>query len=184
MQSLTESRMIDLWLLRKGFEPLRSDCRVSRSDAADLRSLARDECRIWYSNLLRRADPELFCPVDISRDPDLSISADVPGGMRVKLPARVVRPVAVKLYSWYAPARIVAAGTAEARAQADAYTCGGIIQPVAVWSPTLRHLDLYSISYSQQSSDELEYLLCAVQEYDDEEGDPIYTFAPEALELL
>lgn len=49
---LSENQMIDLWLLRKGFEPLREDCRIERSDGADLRSLARTECRLWYENLL------------------------------------------------------------------------------------------------------------------------------------
>ena len=31
---LNEDEMTRLWLLRKGYEPLRSDCRIERSDGA------------------------------------------------------------------------------------------------------------------------------------------------------
>ena len=43
---LNEDEMTRLWLLRKGYEPLRSDCRIERSDGADLQSAARLECRL------------------------------------------------------------------------------------------------------------------------------------------
>ncbi len=51
---LNEDEMTRLWLLRKGYEPLRSDCRIERSDGADLQSAARLECRLWMERLLDR----------------------------------------------------------------------------------------------------------------------------------
>lgn len=45
---LTEKEMIDLWLLSKGYEPLRTDATIIRTDGVDIRAIARLECRRWY----------------------------------------------------------------------------------------------------------------------------------------
>ena len=71
---LSEDEMTRLWLLRKGYEPLRSDCRIERSDGADLQSLARGECRLWMERLLAEGNPAHLILHDLAREGNLQLS--------------------------------------------------------------------------------------------------------------
>ena len=103
---LTETEMTRLWLLRKGYEPLRSDCRISRSDGADLLQAARTECRLWYEDLLLHGPLDALEIEDIKDRDDLLISATLLSSSIVTLPPDCIRVAAVKLRSWHAPAEI------------------------------------------------------------------------------
>lgn len=177
----TEQEMIDLWLRRKGFTPLRSDCRIGRSDGADLRAIAAGELRLWYERLLASAPASLLDPVDMAGSKGVKTFSSLSGGALIQFPPEVVRPLAVKLASWHSPATIIEHDSPEARLQYAGYgAAGGIVNPVAVRLPD-GSLELFSPAYND--FDNLEYLLCAVRETDDE-GDPLYRLAPAALELI
>lgn len=170
---LTQDDMIDRWLLHKGFEPLRSDCIVGRSDGANLREIARQECELWYEQMLREADPKLLPVENLADDSSIILSSSSSGGILFTLPERVVRPVGVKLSSWLRAADIVDYDTDMARRQLNPYLCGGIEHPVAVHHPLQRTLELFSPVYNDL--DILDTLLCVVRRYD-EEGEPLYIF--------
>lgn len=178
---LSENEMIDLWLLRKGFEPLREDCRILRSDGADLRELARTECRLWYENLLLNGPREALEATDCS--PGLSLSATPSGSILVKLPANSVRVLDVKLKSWDAPARILPWDSPEARRQRNRYFAAGPSRPVAVLRPD-SSLELFSPTFEGDGLDTLEYLLCVCRPEHDEDAPPIYEFSTLALNLI
>lgn len=178
---LSENQMIDLWLLRKGFEPLREDCRIERSDGADLRSLARTECRLWYENLLLSAPREALVVNDCSADAVLATTTS--GSILLHLPADCVRVFDVKLRGWDAPARIVPADSPEARRQRNSYAAAGPARPVAVLNPD-NTLELFSCTYSSDNSDTLQYLNCVCRPEHDEDAPPVYEFLEPALNLL
>lgn len=177
---LNEQEMMRLWLLRKGHEPLRSDCRIERSDGADLETYARSECRLAMERLLADGDPSLLVLHDLTKESGLKFVMTLVPSMITQLPEDCVRPVAVKLRSWLAPARILPAAAPEARRQYAAYNGGGIVNPVAIIHPDNR-LELFSPAYDD--NDTLEYLLCVMRRHDDE-GLPLYEFQPRALDVL
>lgn len=177
---LTEDEMTRLWLLRKGYEPLRSDCRIERSDGADLQSLARGECRLWMERLLAEGKPAHLILHDVATEGNLQLSMTLVPSLVTRLPDDCVRPVAVKLKSWLAPARILTPDSPQARLQYTPYSAGGTTDPVAVIHPDNR-LELFSPAYD--NNDTPEYLLCAMR-LRDEEGNPLYEFRPAALDTL
>ena len=177
---LTENEMTRLWLLRKGYEPLRSDCRIRRSDGADLQAIAREECRLWMERLLAEGDPSLLIPHDLAQESVLSMSMTLVPSLIVRLPEDVVRPLGVKLRSWLSPATIHEAGTPGARRLYLPYQGGGVVNPGAVIHPDNR-LELFSPAYDD--NDTLEYLLCA-RRLTDDEGNPLYEFRPRALDTI
>ncbi len=180
---LSEQEMMRLWLLRKGYEPLRSDCQIERSDGADLQAIARGECRLWYERLLAEAPAEMLVLHDLSQSSDIKISITNRQAIQVTLPKDCIRPIAVKLVSWYAPAKIVKADSPLAARQYADYGCGGIVHPVAIWHPDNR-LELFSPSYEDADSDILQYLRCVVRTFEDDNETPIYEFQPLALSSL
>lgn len=177
---LTEQEMTRLWLLRKGYEPLRSDCRIRRSDGADLQALARGECRLWMERLLAQADPSMLILHDLAKERPTQMAMTLVPSVMVRLPDDCVRPVAVKLTSWLAPARIYRPGDPEARCLYNPYNGAGPSNPAAVIHPDNR-LELFSPTYND--NDTLEYLLCAMR-LTDEESVPLYEFQPLALTTL
>lgn len=177
---LNEDEMTRLWLLRKGYEPLRSDCRIERSDGADLQSAARLECRLWMERLLAEGNPALIILHDLVGEAELPLSITTAPSLLVRLPGECARPVAVKLKSWLSPATLVEAGSARARAQYTPYGAGGVSSPVAVIHPDNR-LELFSPAYDD--NDTLEYLMCAMR-LTDADGRPMYEFRPAALDTL
>jgi hypothetical protein len=179
---LTEEEMVSQWLLRKGYEPLRSDCTITRSDGNDLQALAALECHIWYEKLLTEAPIELLVPHDLAKSKEVKSTMTLADSIMVTLPANCVRPVAVKLGSWLAPARIVTPDSPLARRQYAPFSAAGITNPVAIWHPNNK-LELFSPAY--ENSDTLETLLCIVRQTDAEDSSKlIYEFQPDALSTI
>lgn len=170
---LTEQQMVDKWLLRKGFEPLRSDCQIVRSDGVNLREIARQECELWYEKILREAPAELLPTENLANDSSIVLSTCIAGSILFTLPERVVRPVGVKLSSWFRAADVVDEDSAAARLQYNPYLRGGMEHPVAVHHKLQHRLELFSPVYND--FDTLNTLICVVRKYD-EEGHPLYVF--------
>ena len=47
--TLTSEEFLAAWLLRRGLEPLRADCRIMREDGIDLPGLERTAMEAWFS---------------------------------------------------------------------------------------------------------------------------------------
>lgn len=90
--------MLDLWRLRRGLQPQRTDCTVVRTDGVDIDGLLGRQIDDWYLNLLDTAPVEML-PVTEMRtrvEPVL----DENGSVDVILPDVCRRLVSVKLKGW------------------------------------------------------------------------------------
>lgn len=140
---LTHDEMLSQWKLRRYLEPLRSDCRLTRSDGADIDAYAATEMRQWYLKLLSTAPVELLSPKDLTLSATLK-RGDGNKGI-IPLPAGTVRPVRVRLSGWQRDATIVSDPTSrKAMLQRNRFSCGGVEHPVALWSGDGR-LELFSL---------------------------------------
>lgn len=173
--------MIKLWLRRKGYETPRADCTIERSDSIDLESLAREECRVWYERLLREAPPEMLILHDLEAEGKLVMAQTLVPSLMAILPAECVRPVAVKMTDWLAPATIVDADSPLGRRQSSSYAAGGIVAPVAIVRPGNR-VELFGSNY--QEYEKPEYFYCVCHPEPDSDGSPVYEFRASALTTL
>lgn len=103
MLKLSKKEMLEKWLLLTRMEPLRADCRVTRSYGIDLEALAAIEMRMWYVNLMCHGPLEWLPVTDIAASARLSAGDD--DTLTVTLPGECMRPVSVRLYGWERPRR-------------------------------------------------------------------------------
>lgn len=139
--TLTKAQMLAQWKQRRWLEPLRTDCRIRRSDGADLDAYAEMEMRQWYLDLLWNG------PVELLAVTDLTLSATVrraqEGRLVIDLPATEVRVVKVRVTGWQRDAEITSDPCSPlALRQSNRYARGGVEHPVAVHSG--RRLELFS----------------------------------------
>ena len=127
---LSKSEMIDLWLLRKGFEPLGAAGSVARTDGIDLRRAAEEEVKVWYARLLDEAPTEWLVPVDLASRIAAEATAD--GRVALTLPADCRRLLSLRLAGWTQGALLVAPDSAEALRQGNPLWRSGGTRPVAV----------------------------------------------------
>lgn len=140
--TLTHSEMLSRWMLHCGFEPLRADAAVVRTDGIDLERLMAQQMRQWYLDLLDTAPVEMLETDDIAAQLDVTTDGDGVG--RVALPADCRRLISIRVKGWSRDATIVDAGSALARRQCNRLTRGGSACPVAVVEG--RRVALYSLA--------------------------------------
>lgn len=134
----------EIWLLKMGHIPLRTDTSLSRVDGYNLADLLQLEINQWYLNLLDSAPLDMLPVESVATDvKNLSVSDGI---VTFDLPARCRRPVAVKLGDWRVAATPFTAcdNPRLAALQQSVYTRGGACHPVAVIEG--RKLMLYSTS--------------------------------------
>lgn len=175
MLRLTQEEMTRQWLLLTRHEPLRADCRVTRSDGIDLETLARTEMRMWYLGLLASAPAEWLEVSEMADDARVEITAE--GTVLVHIPAKCVRPISVSLYGWERPASIVAPDSPAARMQTNPFSRGGICRPVAVLRPGGRELEIFSAPAPAAAR------LKSLRGIADS-GDDLYVFREDALSTI
>ncbi len=174
IQSFTTEELLSEWSLRKGFEPLRNDCQVTRTDGIDLRRLMVRDMHAWYMDLLHTAPPRLLPVSDLAATVPVSAGAD--GSATIHLPANVVRVVEVRLAGWQRSGAIVTDMTsAEAVAQTNPYSRAGCCAPVVLVDGAV--LRLYSPP--ADGTLRLESLLCI-----ELPAEGLYRLNPEALGLI
>lgn len=141
--TLTHDQMLATWRLLKGYEPLRNDAAVTRTDGVDLDSLLSLEMEAWYCNALATAPLEMLEPVNIAFQVSYTINPDQ--SVTIPLPDNVVRIIGVKLDCWAHEARLLYPGTddAEIEWQTSPYARAGDCAPVVVVERNL--LRLYSV---------------------------------------
>ena len=138
---LSSNEMLAQWKLRRGFEPLRADCVITRSDGVDLDALLRLEMRDWYLSLLNTAPIEMLATTNIAGEIALAKNDD--STATVILPQNCRRIVEFQLSGWDRPARIVDdTDSYDALLQDNPFSRGGCAQPVVV----KRHNMLYIYS--------------------------------------
>lgn len=131
---LDAAAMLALWKRAHGYEPLRTDCVVTRTDGPDLDAVLGMEMRAWYAQRLLTDDPRLLPLTDIG--PMLTLTA-TPSGDAVSspLPDGCLRVAEVMVPRCARPALIVESlSDPLALAQSNPYACGGEHCPVAVVS--------------------------------------------------
>ncbi len=136
--NLSTEEMLGVWKLKRYFEPLRSDCELSRTDGVDLDRLQIMEMREWYLNLLDNGDLSLMEVSEMARDVALKHQDD--GSATITLPAECRRVVEVKLEGWRQTAIIVGPDSPIASLQRSPYSRGGSEEPVAVAHQGYLHL--------------------------------------------
>lgn len=128
--NLSTEEMLGVWKLKRYFEPLRSDCEITRTDGVDLERLQMMEMREWYLNLLDNGNLSLVEVSDIARDVALKHQDD--GSATIMLPAECRKVVEVKLEGWNRAAIIVNPASPIAALQLSPYSRGRAEEPVAV----------------------------------------------------
>lgn len=173
---LSRSEMLSQWKFRRYLEPLRADCRLTRSDGIDLDAYAAAEMRQWYLRLLATAPLEYLAPADLTLTATLK-RGDGNKGV-ITMPAGTVRIARVRLSGWQRDATVVTdRASRDGRMQCNRFACGGIENPVAVWSGDGR-LELFSLP-SLTGVPLIECLTAVV-----DQGDETYEFDERAWELL
>lgn len=168
--TLTYEEFQTLWRLRRGLEPLRTDCRIDRIDGIDLPELERGAMEAWFARQLREAPVEMLATTDIAATVRLDIMSD--GSGTVALPDGVVRVVAVEMSGW-ARGATLATDSSLRQAQLNPYCRGGTNAPVAVADN--RRLRLYTPAQGGT--------LTRLEVIAEPEGDR-YTFDSSLLELI
>lgn len=131
VKTYSAHEMLALWRLMRGYEPLRTDCLVTRTDGVDIDALLRHEIDMWYSRMLDTAPPAKLSVTDYTsllvptRAPDGAASVARPTGCR--------RVVEVVMEGWEREGLLVTDPTSGiARAQSSPYARGGCVDPVVL----------------------------------------------------
>lgn len=170
--NLSSEEMLGVWKLKRYFEPLRSDCELSRTDGVDLDRLQMMEMREWYLNLLDNGELSLLEVSDIARDVALKYQSD--GSATIALPAECRRVVEVKLEGWQRAAIIAGPDSPIAALQRSPYSRGRSEEPVAVVNQGYLHI------YTPPSTDSrISSLKCVA-----EPADGSYRFDERALATI
>ena len=163
-------------MLLTRLEPLRADCRVTRSDGIDLEALCAMEMRRWYMNLLCHG-PLKWVPVaDMADDCRLAVSDE--GILTVRLPPEVIRPVSVELYGWERPAPVTTPDSRQGRMQANPFSRAGVCVPAAVLRTDGYTLELYSAPAAVASA-RIKSCMCVP-----DPGEDTYIFHEDALSSI
>ncbi len=176
MLKLSKKEMLEKWLLLTRMEPLRADCRVTRSYGIDLEALAAIEMRMWYVNLMCHGPLEWLPVTDIAASAKLSAGDD--DTLTVTLPGECMRPVSVRLYGWERPAPVSPPDSRHALMQTNPFARGGVCRPVAVLGRDGRTLRLHS-SPGRPAGARLQSLMCVA-----DPGDDTYIFHEDALSSI
>lgn len=126
VEKMPIEQLVDMFALRRGFEPLRADCEVSRTDGVDMRQLLEYEVRSRYAGALMTLPIEQLPTEDLSSKVRLVVQSD--GSGVIDLPDNTVRVGEVKLSS----VRAADAAPPLVQAQANRWSRGGSYEPVAV----------------------------------------------------
>lgn len=129
--TLSSSEILAQWKLCRGFEPLREDCEITRTDGVNLDALLRLEMRNWYLNLLKTAPIEMLVLTNIAND--IAIVANDNNVGVVQLPESCRRLVEFQLKGWKRPAKIIDnPNCRDALMQDNAYSRSGCEQPIVI----------------------------------------------------
>ncbi len=130
VEKMPIEQLVDMFALRRGFEPLRADCEVSRTDGVDMRQLLEYEVRSRYASALITLPIEQLPTEDLSSKVRLVVQSD--GSGVIDLPDNTVRVGEVKLSSWLSSVRAADATHPLVAAQANRWSRGGRYEPVVV----------------------------------------------------
>lgn len=127
---MPSEQLVQMFALRRGYEPLRADCSVVRSDGVDLQQLLAHEVRSRYASALMTLAIECLPTDDVSSQTRLVVLPD--GSGVIDLPENAVRTGEVKLSSWVTGVTPTAEDGCIVQSQSNQWSRGGRYEPVAV----------------------------------------------------
>ncbi|MDE7024632.1 MAG: hypothetical protein K2O88_01985 [Paramuribaculum sp.] len=130
VSKLHPEQLVQIFALRRGFEPLRSDCTVSRTDGVDLHEVMQHEIRSLYAKALMELPLEQLPTENATTQTSLIVLPD--GSAVVDLPTGTVRTGEVKLSSWMRSTVPLPADHPVAQIQSNRWSRGLCHEPVAV----------------------------------------------------
>lgn len=130
MKQFTRDELLNEWLIRRGYLPLRADGSADLSTGSDMRAWARRRVADWVAEQYATAPAEMLPWRDCSAD--ATLSADGCGAATVRLPAGVTRVIAVRLAGWRRSAEPVGADHPQAMASGNPFMCGNSCHPLAI----------------------------------------------------
>ncbi len=128
---MTLEEILARWKLLHGWEPLSGtpQGQIQRTEP-QLDALLAAQIDAWYSEMLLTLPADELPLADFSASAALEILPS--GAIMVRMPAKCLRPVAVKLEAWDAPAAIVEQSHPLAARQHNPFTAATPQSPVAV----------------------------------------------------
>ncbi len=131
VKTYSETELVELWRLMEGYEPLRTDCEVIRTDGIDLDSMIKERIDVWYRRILATAPVDKLPLTDFA--PQLAVSRTPDGVATASLPPTCIRVVEVMMDGWVTPGRLVHdSASADWYAQMSEYSRGGCVEPVVL----------------------------------------------------
>ncbi|MDE6588072.1 MAG: hypothetical protein K2K40_07025 [Paramuribaculum sp.] len=130
LKQFTRDELLDEWLIRHGYVPLRSDGSVDLCTGSDMRAWARRRVADRVNEIYATAPAALLPWSDFSAEATLSCSDC--GDATVRLPAGVERVVSIRLSGWHRPAEPVGADNPRAVASGNPFLCGDSCNPLAI----------------------------------------------------
>lgn len=103
-QTLTQSRMLEIWRRKRMVEPLRLDCTVSRTDGPDVDAILTEEMRSWYLDLLDHGPLSALAPVDVTQTCKLDPMSD--GRVMISGPEGCRRILSIWFSAWDYPIQV------------------------------------------------------------------------------
>lgn len=129
--TLSSEEMLELWRLRRHFEPLALPASVTRADGLDTKTLLESELNRWYENQLQTLPLHLLPQNNVAEQCRITPRPD--GSWLVTLPENVVRVVSVEIEGWHKEAVIEPDSSSPlAEAQLNPFSRGNEYNPVAV----------------------------------------------------
>lgn len=130
VEKISGEQLAQMFALRRGYEPLRADCIINRSDGVDLQQLLAHEVRSRYAAALMTEPIENLPTEDVSSRVMLVVLPD--GSGAIDLPENTVRVGEVKLSSWIRSVCPMEADERILQAQSNRWSRGGRYEPVCV----------------------------------------------------
>lgn len=130
LKQFTRDELLNEWLIRRGYLPLRADGSADLSTGSDMRAWASGRVADKVAELYATAPVEMLPWRDCSAD--ATLSADGCGAATVRLPAGVTRVIAVRLAGWRRSAEPVEADHPRAMASGNPFLCGDSCNPLAI----------------------------------------------------
>lgn len=131
----SRAELLDEWLTRRGYQPLRADSSVDISTGTDIRSLLGRELDDWIRYVYATASPALLPTVDGAPAARLTFTDAPEMAARLVVPEGAGRLLAVRLSCWERPVAPVPCGSAPDLAASNPFMQPDGSVPLAVTDP-------------------------------------------------
>lgn len=132
LSQFTRAELLDEWLTRRGYQPLRADLTTDVTTGTDLAAHLGREVADWVRHIYATAPPAMLAVTDGAALATLTADGAPAGGVRLLLPPRAGRVVSVRLDGWHRAAEPVSAARGAALGIDNPFLCPVAAAPLAV----------------------------------------------------